>query len=189
MNSERSLARLTAPEYLDDLGRADTQRLRAMRDECRAAERRLSYVRRMIQGHLDLAAGELQRRSVDGAEALVARVARALSGPAAAGRSVRAVGLYDPADAGSDLDDVASDQLPDLDEAGLLAHVDRLRRRERELSDSRAILLDHLDRLQAALVERYRDGRALIDDVPLRAPWSDVPRGGTPAPHEHLDPS
>jgi hypothetical protein len=35
------------------------------------------------------------------------------------------------------------------------------------LSDQRAVLLGHLDRLQAALVARYRDGRAGIHDAAL----------------------
>lgn len=165
MDSERRLARTTASDYLDDLERADTTRIRAMRDECRAEERRLSYVRRMVQGHLDLADAELARRRDVGSEALVARVARTLAGPAGATRSLRAVGLYEPAGAAEDLDDLATARLPDLDDTTLVERVDSLRRRERALSDRRAVLLGHLDRLQGALVDRYRDGRAAIDEV------------------------
>lgn len=165
MHSERRLARTTASDYLDDLDRADTADIRVLRDECRAEERRLSYVRRMVQGHLDLADAELARRRDAGAEALVARVARTLAGPPSDARSLRAVGLYEPAGSTDDLDDLATARLPDLDDDALVAHVDRLRRRERALSDRRAVLLGHLDRLQAALVDRYRDGRAAIDEV------------------------
>jgi len=166
--SEHRLARTTASDYLDDLDRADTTRVRVMRDECRAEERRLSYVRRMVQGHLDLADAELARRREAGSEALVVRIARTLAGPPGAARSLRAVGLYEPAGAAEDLDDMAAARLlPDLDDAALVEHVDRLRRRERALSDRRAVLLGHLDRLQAALVARYRDGRAVIDEVPF----------------------
>lgn len=165
MDSERRLARTTAPDYLDDLDRADTARVRVMRDECRSEERRLSYVRRMVQGHLDLADAELARRREAGSEAVVVRVARTLAGPSGAARSLRAVGLYEPTGSGEDLDDLATARLPDLDDVALVEHVDRLRRRERALSDRRAVLLGHLDRLQAALVDRYRDGRAAIDEV------------------------
>lgn len=164
MDSDRRLARTTASDYLGDLDRADTPRVRVMRDECRAEERRLSYLRRMVQGHLDLADAELARRRDADGEALVARIARTLAGPAGAARSLRAVGLYEPTGT-DDLDDVAAAALPDLDDEDLAAHVARLRRRERALSDRRAVLLGHLDRLQATLVDRYRDGRAAIDEA------------------------
>lgn len=167
METDGTLARLTAPGYLDGLDDADTARIRALRDECRAEERRLSYVRRMVQGHLDLATGELDRRRDQRGDTLVTRVARALTGAAGASRSLRAVGLYAPEDDGGDLDGIASSRLPDLDDDELAAHIERLGRRERVLSDRRAVLLSHLDRLQAALVERYRDGRAAVDEVTL----------------------
>lgn len=119
METDRTLERLTAPDYLDGLDGADTARIRALRDECRAEERRLSYVRRMVQGHLALATGQLDHRGGGHGDALV-------------------------------------------------AHIDRLRRRERVLSDRRALLLGHLDRLQATPVERHRDGLAAVEDVALR---------------------
>lgn len=167
MENERRLSRTTAPDYLDDLDRADTARIRVLRDECRAEERRLSYVRRVVQGHLDLAMAELSRRDGDEHEALVARVTDALRGSAGTARSTRAVGLYNPSTNADDLDATGTAELPDLDVAALTAHIERLRRRERALSDQRAVLLGHLDRLQATLVERYRDGRAGIDEVVL----------------------
>lgn len=167
MSSERGAPRTTAADDLPHLGRMDTARVRTLRDECRVEERRLSYVRRMVQGHLDLADAELARRRESGSEALVTRVARTLTGPAAPAVSLRAVALYEPVDVdGRDVvDDVVSTRLPDLDDAALVAHIEELRRRERALSDRRAVLLAHLDRLQAALVERYRDGRAVVDDL------------------------
>ena len=165
MNDER-LRRVTAPGYLVALDSADAPRIRAMRDECRQEERRLSYVRRLVQGHLDLALAEVARR--DGVEQppLVTRVARALTGPVGEARSTRAVGLYEPSEsAEDDVVDLEIIQLPDLDEAALRALVERLRRRERALSDQRGILLAHLDRLQDVLVARYRDGDTAIDEV------------------------
>lgn len=163
------LARITAAGYLDGLDGADTGRIRAMRDECRAEERQLSYVRRMVQGHLDLALDELDRRGTARSEALVARVSRTMAGAARGAVSLRAVGLYEPGDAGDELDDVVTARLPDLDDDALAEHAERLRRRERTLSERRALLLGRLDHLQAALVQRYRDGRAAIDEVPLVA--------------------
>jgi hypothetical protein len=164
MNDER-LRRITAPGYLRDLDDADAARIRAMRDECRQEERRLSYVRRLVQGHLDLALAERTRRGAAEQPPLVIRVTHALTGPGG-GRSARAVGLYEPSEAsGDDVVDLETTRLPDLDDASLRALVERLRQRERALSDQRGILLANLDRLQDALVARYRDGHAAIDEV------------------------
>ena len=96
MNDER-LQRVTAPGYLADLHAADAARIRAMRDECRAEERRLSYVRRVVQGHLDLALAEIDRRRAgEEPSSLVTRVTTVLTGAEGGGRSARAVGLYQP---------------------------------------------------------------------------------------------
>jgi hypothetical protein len=182
------LQRVTAPDYLAALADADAARIRAMRDECRAEERRLSYVRRVLQGHLDLALAEVARRGGEQPAPLVTRVAHALTGPAGDPRSARAVGLYEPSEGADDIAlDVETAQLPDLDDATLVALVERLHQRERALSDQRGILLAHLDRLQEALVARYRDGDAAIDDVAsmlmgdrrVRASASE-PAGGDP---------
>jgi hypothetical protein len=160
------------------LADADAARIRAMRDECRAEERRLSYVRRVLQGHLDLALAEVARRGGEQTAPLVTRVAHALTGPAGDPRSARAVGLYEPSEGADDIAlDVETARLPDLDDATLAALVERLHQRERALSDQRGILLAHLDRLQEALVARYRDGDAVIDDV---ASVLHSPVGGDP---------
>jgi hypothetical protein len=163
---DEHLRRVTAPGYLRGLDQADAAAIRAMRDDCRREERRLSYLRRLVQGHLDLALAEVARR--DGAEPqpLIARVAHALTGPDGGRRSARAVGLYEPPETSEDEPvDLAVTELVDLDDGSLRALVDRLRQRERALSDQRSILLAHLDRLQDALVARYREGAAAIDEV------------------------
>lgn len=166
MNDERQLRRVTAPDYLQALDGADATQIRAMRDACRAEEHRLSYARRVLQGQLDVALAEVARRQGVDQVSLVTRVAHALVGPAGAARSTRAVGLYDPPDGADDVAlDAETARLPDLDTAALNELVARLRQRERALSDQRGILLAHLDRLQEALVARYRDDRTEIDAV------------------------
>lgn len=164
MDDER-LQRITAADYLADLAHADAVEIRALRDECQACEQRLSYVRRVLQGHLDLALAEVARRRGDGAPAFVAHLAQALTGPAGGARSPRAVGLYEPIDTDDSGLDVDTARLPDMDDPALDALIERLQERERAVSAQRGILLDHLDRLQDALVARYRDDRAAIDDV------------------------
>jgi hypothetical protein len=166
MDDERRLQRVIAPDYLQALAGADATRIRAMRDECRAEERRLSYARRVLQGQLDLALAEVARRRGDQRLSLVTRVAHALTSPPGGARSTRAVGLYDPSDGADDVAlDAGTARLPDLDDASLNELVARLQQRERALSDQRGILLAHLDRLQDELVARYRVDRAAIDAI------------------------
>lgn len=165
MDDERRLQRITAPDYLADLAGATAAQIRRMRDECRAEERRLSYIRRVLQGHLDLALAEVARRGGGEQTSLVTRVTSALLGPPGGARSARAVGLYEPADAADAGIDTETAHLPDVDDAALAALVERLRQRERALSDQRNVLLANLDRLQDELVTRYRDDHAAIDEV------------------------
>src|SRR4051812_41233320 len=57
------LNRLLEPDYLGDVQGRSIEEIRNMRDECRRAEDGLSYVRRQVQGRLDIVAAELQRRA------------------------------------------------------------------------------------------------------------------------------
>lgn len=165
MDDDRRLQRITAPDYLADLSAASPTQIRAMRDECRAEERRLSFIRRVLQGHLDLALAEVARRSGDEQTPLVTRVTHALTGSTGAARSARAVGLYAPADAADAGIDAETARLPDVDDAELAALVERLSERERALSDQRTVLLANLDRLQDELVARYRADRTAIEEA------------------------
>ena len=54
---------VTAPDFLDALPGREMEELRAMRSRCQSLENSLSYVRRLIQGRLDIAGGEMQRRA------------------------------------------------------------------------------------------------------------------------------
>ena len=56
------LDRILSSEYLGDLQRRDMDEVRSMRAECQGIETGLSYLRRMVQGRLDIVGVELQRR-------------------------------------------------------------------------------------------------------------------------------
>ena len=53
---------VTDPAFVADIATREMDELRAMRARCQALENSLSYVRRLIQGRLDIAGAELQRR-------------------------------------------------------------------------------------------------------------------------------
>ncbi len=66
----RRVDRVTAPDFLTDLESRPTAELRAMRDDCREEEPRLSYARRLLQGRLDIARAETERRASGTSEPL-----------------------------------------------------------------------------------------------------------------------
>ena len=63
----RRIDRVLAEDFLADLDSADLETLRAMRAEAEQEEVDLSYVRRLIQGRIDIADAERHRR-VSGGE-------------------------------------------------------------------------------------------------------------------------
>jgi anti-sigma-K factor RsiG len=59
---QEDIDRLLEPEFIADLDTVPVADLRLRRDECQRVEVALSYVRRVLQGELDLVAAELQAR-------------------------------------------------------------------------------------------------------------------------------
>jgi hypothetical protein len=60
---QKDIDRLLEPELTSDLDAVAVGELRLRRDACQRAEVALSYVRRLLQGELDIVAAELEARS------------------------------------------------------------------------------------------------------------------------------
>lgn len=167
----RRLDRVVDPAYLDGLEHREPAAVRTLRDECREEESRLSYLRRVLHGQIDLVRAEHERRQSGAGSALLDDVTSILSDSPTPSRHVGQVGFYDPTveEGGREEDQLiegaALSRLPDLTEPELEDFLARLVEREREVSEQRRVVLAHLDHLQAELVSRYRDGSASIDDV------------------------
>lgn len=178
----RRIDRVAASDFLDGVEERPTDEVRAMRDDCREEEERLSYARRLLQGRIDITRAELERRrSGDSAGGgLIDTLPSILADRTSSRRGqsqARPSPLYVPADEHSrraDDDQADLAQLPDLDDDALAELLARLTSDERALSDLRRRVLDHLDRLQDEIVTRLRDGR--IDAA-------DLAPGGDGAPH------
>ena len=177
-HSRRRIDRMTAPGFLAGVGDRPLDEVRAMRDECREEEARLSFARRVLQGRLDIVRASVERR-VDGAgrgytqgdllqelPEILADVAR----PSAIGDAHIDL-AYDPEHADERreeetlLVDSSLGRLPDLDDAELLALLERLSDEERRVSDVRRRVLDALDLLQADLVRRYAADSSTVSGV------------------------
>lgn len=158
------------PGRIPELGNDD---LRALRDDCRDEESRLSYTRRLLQARTDIVRAEVERRAGQGrsSEEFLRDLSKILADQPSARREARAVGVYAP-EGGEGrreedvlIADAAMARLPDLSEDELRELAARLSVSERKISAQRSSVLNHLDALQGELVARYRDGRADIGDV------------------------
>lgn len=170
------LSEVTDPGYLDGLEQWTLEDVRARRDEATELETGLSYLRRIVQGRLDIVVAEQRHRELgergDVSE-LVDELPSILSGNVHApglGRlpTLLAPGEMDPAlEAGLDqiLPAAYLAQLPDLPEDELRRAAAGLTEFERSVSTQRRAVLDVLDRLQEEIVRRYRTGEATVDSL------------------------
>lgn len=168
---------ILAPDYLANLGERSIDDVRSMRSACIEIETALSYVRRLVQGRLDIAAAE-QRRRASGSDAselsdLVDELPEILSEhrhPGGVGRLPQSIepGEPDP-ELLARLDDIAGPallaDLPAMSGEALDAVLVSLDELERDVSGERRGLFDRIDALQAELTRRYRSGEASVESL------------------------
>ena len=165
-----------APAYLQGLETWPLDELRSRRDHATVVETGLSYLRRIIQGRLDIVLAEQRRRQAGEQESLTELVDQL---PSILSEHVHAPGLGRlPALMGpGELDEGLQDRLEEAMPESSLANVtqvgdvelnsagDRLVELEREVSGLRRAVFDVLDRLQEEIVRRYRTGEATVDSL------------------------
>ncbi len=170
------LSEVTDPGYLEGLEQWTLADVRARRDEATETETGLSYLRRIVQGRLDIVVAE-QRHREQGENAdmseLVDELPTILSGNVHApglGRlpTLMAPGEMDPA-LERRLEEILPAarlaKLPDLPDEDLRSAATGLTDFERSVSAQRRAVLDVLDRLQDEIVRRYRTGEATVDSL------------------------
>jgi len=149
--------------------------LRERRNELQRTEQTLSYLRRLVQGRLDIVVDERQRR-IDGAGArdlsgLVDDLPKILAEHSAGGGRGALPEVTLPA---ADIDDFSADldriidadrlgRLADLSEADLDAAVEGLSGLEHRVSQHRRSLHNAIDSFQEEIVRRYKTGEASVD--------------------------
>ncbi|CAN5789062.1 hypothetical protein BH24ACT3_BH24ACT3_10350 [soil metagenome] len=167
------MRRLLAADYLGDLTTRPLAEVRAMRAECQEVETGLSYLRRMVQGRLDIVGAELTRRreggDPDDIGELISRLPDILAEPGRPEGTGRLSASIEPTTLDPELaaeleafeGDV--DRLGELDLAALDGLAKALADVESRISERRRALFDHIDPLQAEITRRYRTGEATID--------------------------
>jgi hypothetical protein len=166
------------PEH--DLPALSLPELRALRRDAQREEADLSYVRRLLQGRIDILRAELARRGpkstaepdVASVPSLVERLSEILAdAPARQRSSARHVTLGTPrSEEGRRL---AAEMLGEVELSDLTARTDpelkaamgRLVRYEQQVSRRRQRLQHTADGCSAEIARRYREGEAQVDDL------------------------
>jgi hypothetical protein len=173
----RSIDQLLAPDYLAGVEGLAIDVLRQRRQDCQEIESRLSYLRRLTQGRLDIVHAEMshreQQRPTGDVGDLVERLPEILAARGESRPTTPRGPLPDvvaPPDAGEMADELNvildADRLgalPSLSGDELRAVAERLSEFERELSRDRRQAHEIIDALQAEIVRRYKSGEATVD--------------------------
>ncbi|WP_251022190.1 AmfC protein [Streptomyces sp. ISL-10] len=168
-------SRAEVPELPDhprhDLGALRLPELRALRRDSQRDEADLSYVRRLVQGRIDILRAELERRA-DPEAPVVDRLSEILAdAPSRRGSSARHLTLSTPQ--GEEYRRLASDMLDEVGLSDLDARTDdelhaamgRLLAYEHQVSRRRQQLQRTADDCSAEITRRYREGEAQVDDL------------------------
>lgn len=153
-----------------DLGTLNLPALRALRRDAQRDEADLSYVRRLVQGRIDILRAELARRR-DPESPVVDRLSEILADAPSPQRSSRHVTLSTPRS--DEYRRLAADSLAEIELSDLDARTDeelhtamgRLVRYEQQVSRRRHRLQRTADGCGAEIARRYRDGEAQVDDL------------------------
>ncbi|MFI6420377.1 ABC transporter substrate-binding protein [Streptomyces sp. NPDC050842] len=154
-----------------DLGALRLPELRALRREAQSDEADLSYVRRMLQGRIDILRAELARRT-DPEAPVLDRLSEILADvPSRHRTSARHVTLSTPR--GEEYRRLASEMLSEVELSDLTARTDeelhtamgRLAGYEQQISHRRQGLQRTADDCSGEIARRYREGEAQVDDL------------------------
>jgi hypothetical protein len=169
----RRIDKVMAAEFVEALPSLSLEEVRERRHEAEQEEVDLSYLRRVLQGRLDILRAELARRNGDGGD-LVQSLAHILadegtsSSPRGLGRHVAA----EPSRADAHrrhvealIADVDLSNPASHDDASLRKVLEVLQREEHEVSEKRREVQQVMDALTSEITRRYREGDADVSDL------------------------
>lgn len=174
---EPEIAAVLDEAELDRAGALSLEQVRELRRRCQDLETDVSYLRRLVQGRIDIATTELERRRAGGdpadLHALVERLPGVLADRTRGTATGRLAASFAPGDLRGELGEelLAIDRDAKLTEIDLVSDTDLLRTSERlgdlerRVSDLRRALFSRIDALGAELARRYRSGEASLGDL------------------------
>lgn len=167
----RRIDRLLAADYLVGMAERPLEEIRAMRAEAEQEETDLSFLRRLVQGRLDILRAEVARRAGEGPASLVEALPEILADVRVPSHGLgRHVALEPSAVADQEryVDALVGDDLSDpgrLDGATLERLLEVLDREEAEISRRRRAVQVVMDELTAEIGHRYQNGTADVADL------------------------
>ncbi|HUR15247.1 MAG TPA: aerial mycelium formation protein [Mycobacteriales bacterium] len=163
----RRIDRVLAEDFLSGLQEAPLADVRALRADAEQEEADLSYVRRLVQGRIDIVKAELARRTGGGSVSLVDSLADVLSEDRGSAHGMGRHVTVEPSrvDAHQRYVEtlVADVDLTDTtarSDAELASALDVLAAEEQTVSAKRRKVQEVMDALSAEVTRRYRDGEA-----------------------------
>ncbi|MGH8894008.1 MAG: aerial mycelium formation protein [Actinomycetes bacterium] len=170
-NGRRRIDRVLADDFATNLSALDLDELRARRREAEQEEADLSYVRRMLQGRMDILRAELSRRA-GGGDKIVEHLSQVL---ADAARSDHGLGRFlrvEPSRVDEHrrlveqvIADVGVSDVEHHSDDDLRAALGRLEGFERGISEDRHRVQQVMDSLTTEVAARYKSGSASVDDL------------------------
>ncbi|MCU1602792.1 MAG: aerial mycelium formation protein [Frankiales bacterium] len=164
----RRIDRVLADDFLAGLGERSLADVRSLRDDAEQEEVDLSYIRRLIQGRMDIVRAELNHREGGGTGSVVDNLAAVLADEPRAG--ARGMGRHVTAEpsrvdshrryvealvADVDLSDTSARSSDELHHAMRV-----LSEEEQSISAKRRQVQKVMDAVQAEITRRYKDGEA-----------------------------
>jgi hypothetical protein len=172
-NGRRRIDKVLSEGYADNLADLDLDELRSRRREAEQEEADLSYVRRMLQGRMDILRAELSRRAGGGGgDKIVEHLSGVLADSA---RSDHGLGRFlrvEPSRVDEHrrlveqiIADVGVSDVEHHTDAELRESLGRLEGFEHSISEDRHAVQTVMDALTAEVAARYKSGAASVDDL------------------------
>jgi hypothetical protein len=168
----RRVDRVLGEGFLDDLESLSLQELRERRHDAEQEDADLSYIRRLLQGRLDIIRAERERRTKAAGDKVVDHLSEVLGDGT---RSTHGSGRFlhvEPsrvAESRRRVEQLIADpHLSDIDtltDGEIVQAYEEIAIHEQAVSDLRHRVQVAMDTLTAEVARRYRDGRASVDEL------------------------
>ena len=168
----RRIDRVLAEDFLADIGKHGLGELRSMRADAEQEEADVSYLRKLLQGRIDIVKAEIERRTGDSGTSLVDSLPQILSDERGSPHGLGQHRTVEP----SRVDQhrrrvealVADVDISDVGHATdeqLTRALQTLEDEERDTSETRHLVQAVVDACAAEITRRYRDGEADVADL------------------------
>ena len=168
----RRIDRVLAEDFLNGLPAQSIEDIRSLRRDAEQEEADVSYVRRMLQGRIDIISAELERRRGGSGASLVDALPRILADDRGEPHGLGQYKNVEPSRVDQHRRRVEA-LVADVDISNVTAHSDdqlntalaKLQAEETDTSETRRRIQIVVDACAAEITRRYREGEAVVEDL------------------------